>query len=66
MTLVVSDASPLNALQQIDELRLLQGLFGEVIIPPAVARERCGGAQAERPPRPARTAIPKKPVSIDG
>ncbi len=39
MTLVVSDASPLIALQQIDELRLLQGLFGEVVIPPAVARE---------------------------
>jgi uncharacterized protein len=39
VTLVVSDASPLIALQQIDELKLLQGLFGEVIIPPAVARE---------------------------
>lgn len=39
MTLVVSDASPLIALHQIDELKLLQGLFGEVVIPPAVARE---------------------------
>jgi len=39
VTLVVSDASPLIALQQIDELKLLRGLFGEVIIPPAVARE---------------------------
>ena len=39
MTLVVSDASPLIALQQIAELQLLQGLFGEVVIPPAVARE---------------------------
>lgn len=39
MTLVVSDASPLIGLQQIDELKLLEGLFGEVVIPPAVARE---------------------------
>lgn len=39
MTLVVSDASPLIALQQIDELKLLHELFGEVLVPPAVARE---------------------------
>jgi predicted nucleic acid-binding protein len=39
VTLVVSDASPLIALQQIDELKLLQGLFGEIVVPPAVARE---------------------------
>jgi len=29
----------LIALQQIGELELLQGLFGEIVIPPAVARE---------------------------
>lgn len=39
MTLVVSNASPLIALHQVDELKLLQGLFGEVHVPPAVARE---------------------------
>lgn len=39
MTLVVSDASPLIAFQQLDELDLLRGLFGEVVIAPAVARE---------------------------
>jgi uncharacterized protein len=36
---VVADASPLIALQQIDQLELLKALFGEVFIPPAVARE---------------------------
>jgi predicted nucleic acid-binding protein len=39
VSLVVSDASPLIALQQIDQLKLLHGLFGEVVIPPAVALE---------------------------
>jgi predicted nucleic acid-binding protein len=39
VTLVVSDASPLIALHQLDELKLLHGLFGEVVIPPAVAQE---------------------------
>jgi hypothetical protein len=43
VTLVVSDASPLIALGQVGELRLLQGLFGEVVIPPAVAREVAPG-----------------------
>lgn len=36
---VVADASPLIALQQIDQLGLLKALFDEVFIPPAVARE---------------------------
>jgi len=36
---VVADASPLIALQQIDQLALLKALFDEVVIPPAVARE---------------------------
>lgn len=39
MTRVVSNASPLIALQQIGELELLHKLFGEIVIPPAVAHE---------------------------
>lgn len=39
MTAVVADASPLIALQQIEQLNLLQALFASVLIPPAVARE---------------------------
>jgi predicted nucleic acid-binding protein len=36
---VVSNASPLIALEQIDHLQLLEHLFGTVLIPPAVAHE---------------------------
>ena len=36
---VVSNASPLIALQQIDHLQLLEQFFGSILIPPAVARE---------------------------
>jgi predicted nucleic acid-binding protein len=36
---VVADASPLIALHQIGEFRLLRALFTELIVPPAVARE---------------------------
>ncbi|NUQ62763.1 MAG: DUF3368 domain-containing protein [Pirellulales bacterium] len=36
---VVSNASPLIALEQIGQLPILKGLFGTVAIPPAVARE---------------------------
>ncbi len=36
---VVSDASAIIALNRIDQLRLLERLFGAVLIPPAVARE---------------------------
>ncbi len=39
MSGVVSDASPLIALQQIGQLSLLGSIFGTVLIPPAVARE---------------------------
>ena len=39
MSLIVSDASPLIALQQIERLDLLQTIFGRLVIPPAVARE---------------------------
>ncbi len=36
---VVSNASPLIALEQIGQLPLLEQLFGQVFVPPAVARE---------------------------
>ena len=37
--LVVSNASPLIALEQIGHLQLLEQLFGSVLIPPAVVRK---------------------------
>jgi len=37
--IVVSDTSPLTYLHQIQRFALLQSLYGEVIIPPAVERE---------------------------
>ncbi len=44
--LVVADASVLIALGQIGQLPLLERLFGDVVIPPAVAREVVrGGSQ---------------------
>lgn len=46
--LVVADASVLIALGQIGQLSLLERLFGEVVIPPAVEREVVTG----RPPLP--------------
>jgi hypothetical protein len=36
---VVADASPLIALAQIDQLPLLEKLFGEILVPPAVVSE---------------------------
>jgi predicted nucleic acid-binding protein len=36
---VVADASPLIALERIGRLDLLKALFGEVLVPPAVAAE---------------------------
>jgi uncharacterized protein len=35
----VADASPLIALAQVDQLPLLEKLFGEILVPPAVVRE---------------------------
>jgi uncharacterized protein len=35
----VADASPLTALAQIDQLPLLEKLFGETLVPPAVVSE---------------------------
>jgi predicted nucleic acid-binding protein len=46
--LVVADASVLRALGQIGQLSLLQRVFGEVVIPPAVERE----VASSRPPLP--------------
>lgn len=39
MMLVVSDASAHNVLIRIERVPILPGLFGRVVIPPAVARE---------------------------
>lgn len=36
---VVSNAGPLIALAQIDQFDLLQLLYGEIVIPPAVHKE---------------------------
>jgi predicted nucleic acid-binding protein len=36
---VVSNASPLIALEQMGCLHLLEQLFGKILVPPAVARE---------------------------
>lgn len=36
---VIADASVLIALGQVEQLALLEGLFGRVLVPPAVARE---------------------------
>lgn len=45
MTVVVSDTSPIRALEFVDHLELLPILFGSVLLPPAVAAElaRTGG-----------------------
>ena len=39
MSIVVSDTSPIRALAHLGYLDLLQKLFGEVLVPPAVASE---------------------------
>lgn len=39
MLVVVSDTSPLRCLAHLGQLRLIEGLFAEVVIPPAVANE---------------------------
>lgn len=39
MSIVVSDTSPIRALAHVHQVELLQRLFGEVLIPPAVVRE---------------------------
>src|SRR5690242_1547878 len=39
MAIVVSDTSPIRALHFLDQITLLEQLFGAIIVPPAVARE---------------------------
>lgn len=39
MAVVVSDTSPIVALSHLSRLELLHGLFGDILIPPAVAAE---------------------------
>ena len=39
MNLVISDTSPIRALEWLGLLNLLQALYGEILIPPAVADE---------------------------
>jgi predicted nucleic acid-binding protein len=48
MAAVVADTSPLIALDQLGQLSLLQRIFGEIHVPPAVARELIPG-MAELP-----------------
>jgi len=48
MATVVADTSPLIALDQLGQLSLLQRIFGEIHVPPAVARELIPG-MAELP-----------------
>jgi len=43
VSVVVSDASALIALEQIGQLALLERLFATLLIPPAVARETAAG-----------------------
>nr|WP_318699362.1 MULTISPECIES: hypothetical protein [unclassified Roseofilum] len=45
--IVVSDTSSLNGLAIIDYLPLLQQLYGQVLIPPAVAAELERGSQED-------------------
>lgn len=49
MTVVVSDTSPLRALDHLKLTWLLQSLYGEVLIPPAVAQELQDPASALPP-----------------
>jgi predicted nucleic acid-binding protein len=43
MAAVVADTSPLIALHQVGQLSLLQRIFGEIHVPPAVAQEASPG-----------------------
>ncbi len=49
MAIVVSDTSPLRALAHIDRLDLLAAIYGEVLVPPAVADELADVASALAP-----------------
>jgi hypothetical protein len=49
MAVVVSDTSPLRALEHLQRLDILQSLFGKVLVPPAVVEELRSPAGAFRP-----------------
>lgn len=59
--IVVSDASPLNALVRIGHVEILEDLFGSVIIPPAVAAELTHA----RTPDPVRAWLAAPPVWLE-
>lgn len=68
MAAVVADASVLIALGQVDQLSLLQRLFGELVIPPAVAKEVAPGS-ALLPPwvhtRPLERALDPRVIAAE-
>jgi predicted nucleic acid-binding protein len=57
MVLVVSDTSPIRALAHLGMLNLLQALFAEVLVPPAVRHEL-------RHPPPGLPAIDLSPLAF--
>jgi uncharacterized protein len=63
MAAVVADTSPLIALHQIGQLQLLERLFGEVLVPPAVARE--AAPSLPEPPAWIRTVTPTQPIGSE-
>jgi hypothetical protein len=60
MAAVVADTSPLIALHQLGKLQLLEGLFREVLVPPAVAHE-AAPSLPELPPF-IRAQAPTRPI----
>jgi uncharacterized protein len=64
MAAVVADTSPLIALHQIGQLQLLERLFGEVLVPPAVARE--AALTLPEPPSWIRIVAPSQPMGSEG
>lgn len=63
MAAVVADTSPLIALHQIGQLQLLERLFGEILVPPAVARE--AAPSLPEPPAWIRTVTPTQPIGSE-
>lgn len=53
--IVVSDTSPIRALAFLDQLTVLEQLFGKVVVPPAVAEELRS---------PARLALSESPPDV--
>lgn len=63
MAAVVADTSPLVAFHQIGQLQLLERLFGEILVPPAVARE--AAPSLPKPPAWIRTVAPTQPIGSE-